>query len=176
MTLDEAIKKSESLCSINKINYCIFDTETYNKVLSCTNNSKLNDISTEWSIVSIDAFNNTPSIPVYYDTVTKETADKRQGKIISYLYTTGFEPSIYNNDSAVKYYTVESNLLFKIRLELSKNGGVRITTFDKVNDTIHVDSGFFNPNFIQHVIKDYLTIDEKREITLKKLFKHNGID
>ena len=176
MTLDEAIKKSEELCLVFDTNYCIFDTKTYNKVITYNNNSLSNNISNEWSIISIDAFNNTPSIPVYYDTVTKETADKRQDRIINYLYTAGFEPSVYNNDSMTKYYTIESELLFKIRLELSKNGRIRITIFDKVADSMYVNAGFFNPAFIQHVVKDYLTMNEKREITLKKLFKHNGID
>jgi hypothetical protein len=172
MSLSSAIIKAESLCKTNNKNYCIVDYASYNK-LSKEYVSRDVELSGDLIMVSTHIMSNFPNLNVLYDTVTKETSDeKRRAKIIEYLYNAGFEASPCNTDLALwKFYSIESDT-FRIRIEMCKNGIITIFIFDRRNDSTRTRSEFFDPLFIQDAVKDFLTIDEKRELMLKKLLKN----
>jgi hypothetical protein len=177
MSLSSAIIQAESLCKTNSKNYCVVDNKSYNKLNTHNTRNYYGEpsnieISDDFIILSTDIIKNFPNLSIFYDTITKETSDeKRRAQILEHIYSIGFEASTYNTDLALyKFYSIEGDT-FKIRLEMCKNGIITIFIFDRKDDSTMTRSEFFDPFLIKDTVKDFLTIDEKRELMLKKLLK-----
>lgn len=177
MSLSSAIVQAETLCKTNSKNYVVVDFESYSKFRDHTDierrDSKIDNILYgNWEILSTEVVKNFPNLSIFYDTVTKEISDeKRRAQIIEHIYSIGFEASAYNTDLALyKFYSIEGDT-FRIRLEMCKNGIITIFIFDRRDDSTMTRSEFFDPFLIKDTVKDFLTIDEKRELMLKKLLK-----
>lgn len=181
MELKDHIKNVESLYKKDAIVRFITSKSTYNEIMEKKSFSKkekrnfkldtlLADDGEEYQVVTEQGLVDLPSQFYYYDTYTKKTCKwERYNYILKELDEMGYKPSKWNlGPEYEQSFSLKIGSFISI-LNLKTN---MFYSLKVMNENIHkniIMNKFFNMDYIENSILEYLPLSEKRNRKLNSL-------